>query len=223
MKQELTNIPATIVDPTEKNQFLGELHRCIQTLQSAVLALREIPDFIAPSSASVDDWENALEAAGKRKETALEAIEKDVILTEDAKRDIARKWKVWHKHIATHCHTITHCLSAWPQAKWRWDDIVKNIVPGRNTIGITDERATRNVPTQANEHAKLIEDVREAVNALRSWEDEKDVERIPLERLLRMSSEDFALMWAAGNIIINHRYDHHGAATARNIRYSLTI
>ena len=200
-------MPKSIVDERERGQCLGELRQTINSIQNAVRQLQELPDFTTPSSASTADWEQALAAADERRDAALRAIESDFVLSQPAKDEAATAWKKWHKSVATHVNAIVRQMGEWPQARWHWDEQVNNIVIGVDSITIADERATREVPPEAEEHATLIDAVRQALEALRAWEDEADAVRTPIEQLLRSSKEEIALIWATGRAKVDHQFD----------------
>ena len=210
-------MPERIIDERERTQCIGELRNCITSMQSSVKALASVSDFSVPSSAELADWQQALAAVDKRRDEALQAIETNVILTQEGKATAAKEWKQWRKVIAAHVNAIVKNLTTWTEASWKWDEIVQNIVPGRDTVSIATEKSMKAVPKEAGEHAELIEGVRKAVLTLRTWEDRNDVGRVSLERLLNMNTEELATMWATGAAKVNHDYDDPHTISVRRV------
>ena len=73
---------------------------------------------------------------------------------------------------------------------------------------MVNNRCTRTVPVEAENHWRLIQKVRSAINELRTWEKDRDLKKYRLEDLFAMSPEVFGIDWATGNIAIDHSYDH---------------
>ena len=64
------------------------------------------------------------------------------------------------------------------------------------------ERATREVPPQAEEHWRLITQMREAVEALRAFERRHQVKDAPLFYLARMSESQLFEAWINRDILL---------------------
>ena len=114
-------LPSTIVVPREREQYLSELRMGIRSIQSAVSALKAIADFTVPASASIGEWQKALDTATHRWEEANSAIASSPALTAEQKAESLKAWRAWHKVVATHVNGIIRRLNEWPQAKWKWD------------------------------------------------------------------------------------------------------
>ena len=217
MRERFEQLPKQVTDEIERRQLIGELRQSVATIRDAVKSLREYPDFQCPSSAAVNKWRHALEAADLRRDAALQAISSDLILTQSGKDESAQEWKQWHREVATAVNSIVRQLETWPEGNWRWNEDTETIEPGRDLFDVAAERSTKPVPAEATEHAKLIDSVRVAVKNLRAWEDGRDVIRQPLETLLALSSEELATQWATDTVRVNHTFETPNLIATREL------
>lgn len=72
---------------------------------------------------------------------------------------------------------------------------------------IADQKNLLDVPEKASEHYSKIIAIREAISALREFEQAEDTRPMNLNTLLNIGEDEVASAWATGHIKRDHRYD----------------
>lgn len=73
---------------------------------------------------------------------------------------------------------------------------------------IADKKNLLEVPDKAEEHYGKILAIREAIAALRAFEEAEDTKPMNLNTLLNIGEDEVAAAWATGHIKRDHRYDN---------------
>lgn len=73
---------------------------------------------------------------------------------------------------------------------------------------IADQKNLLDVPEKASEHYTLILAIREAIAALRKFEETEDTKPMNLNTLLNIGEDEVASAWATGHIKRDHSYDN---------------
>lgn len=192
-------MPSSIVDPTHRQAVDDAIRKAVRSLQTAVKGLQK--EDIHATSATVEAWQEVKRALSERRDKACEHILADDSLVDNEKAQRLAMWRGWYCSRVTYANTVLRILNEYPQAGWQFDEVVKNIVPGRPIDSVADEAATVPVPPQAKEHGALITIARQAVEGLREWEREHNVQKLHLEHLFQLNEKELALRWATGTIL----------------------
>ena len=90
---------------------------------------------------------------------------------------------------------------------------------------IADKKNLLSVPDKAEEHYTKIVAIREAIAALRAFEEAEDTRPMNLNTLLNIAEDEVASAWATGHIKRDHRYDTllNRASHKRNIITGINI
>ena len=110
------------------------------------------------------------------------------------------KYRALRRAVVTQIHIIEKVAARWPQAKFAYDPQVQNITPTADLTAIVEAQCTKPVPPMAQQHARLIGNVLEAITKLRQFEQEENVCKMRLEVLAAMDENAFAAHWADGSI-----------------------
>ena len=73
---------------------------------------------------------------------------------------------------------------------------------------IANQKNLLDVPEKASEHFSKIIAIREAIAALREFEQDEDTRPMNLNTLLNIGEDEVASAWATGHIKRDHRYDN---------------
>lgn len=73
---------------------------------------------------------------------------------------------------------------------------------------IADKKNLLDVPEKANEHFSKIVAIRDAIAALRAFEEAEDTKPMNLDTILHIGEDEVAQSWATGWIKRDHRYDN---------------
>ena len=150
----------------------------------------------------------------------LEAVRKDITLTEDERDEKVRNWNRIRATAYKISNTIQVTLSQWPEAVWRFNDET-NSFEVCDFYDIVDTRSTFDTPEEAKQHYALIQEALSSVQKLRKWEQSQDAKTMPLLALIRLTPEQLAEVWRSGDARVDHRFDH--LPNMRHENYSKTI
>lgn len=194
---------ATIVIEREKQNVLAEIKRSEAALREAVDKLHSISELAVPSNLGgiVDaDW--LREQLGNR----IALVRADKSLTAAERETRLAPWRAIKSRSERAILKIDGILHDWPELDWLPDEDGKNYHLDPNRVDeLAAERATREVPAAAEEHWRLITQMREAVEALRSFEVENNVKDAPLVMLSRMSENQLYQAWVDRSILLERR------------------
>lgn len=193
-------LPDKVVLLKEQTEAVREIQQAVRTLNEDLISLAALQPFEAPQSANPDEWRESLSTAGKRLTDALGAIQKDLMLTEEGKAQLVSEWKRWHKLVAVHVNSIIRTLEKYAACEFVFCPETQSIAPSVRVEDVAEIQATRPVPEEAQDHARLLCCVHDAVLNLRQWEAEHNIRKIRLEELLNLDEQSLAEVWVSGAV-----------------------
>ena len=215
---EIKNImPKTFVSPMVRRDTDAALRRAEREVNEnygKLATMREMPELPKDITKIDKDFIDGVFAP------RLEAVRKDITLTEDERDEKVRNWNRIRSTAYKISNTIQVTLSQWPEAVWRFNDET-NSFEVSDFYDIVDTRSTFDTPKEAQEHYALIQDALAAVKRLREWEQSQDAKTMPLLALIRLTPEQLAEIWRSGDARVDHRFDHLPNMKREN--YSQTI
>ena len=151
-------------------------------------------------------------------------IDRAGFLTTETKTSLINEWKGKEKTAIKSIKNIEEFVEAClPQ-------VVVSIEDGQLVTEIPlNEKANQknllDVPEKAEEHYTKILAIREAITALREFEEAEDTRPMNLNTLLNIGEDEVASAWATGHIKRDHRYDTllNRASRKRNIITGINI
>ena len=193
---ERKELPKTVLIAAEARDLDGELRADIRLLQNAYTTLRDMEDYDCPTTL---EELNTKEIERLTKERVSRAMEDATLLPSEVNERVA-KYRALRRAVVTQIHIIEKVAARWPQAKFAYDPQVLNITPTADLTAIVEAQCTKPVPPMAQQHARLIGNVLEAITKLRQFEQEENVCKMRLEVLAAMDENAFAAHWADGSI-----------------------
>jgi len=205
-----------IILQKEKQTVIAELQRDETALRDAVSKLLDIEELTVPTSLediTVPTW------IRQQVNPRLRLIKADESLTADEQRQRQSLWLTLKQKATRTVSKVSEILERWPGLSWLPDEGGKNFHLEQSQIEqVATQVATREVPAAAEEHWRLITQMREAVEALRNFEAEHQVKDAPLIVLSRFDEDRLYREWITGNILIQHRVISGKDVTARKIK-----
>lgn len=194
---------ATIVIEREKQNVLAEIKRSEAALREAVDKLHSISELAVPSSlGNIVDADWLREQLGNR----IALVRADKSLTAAERETRLAPWRAIKSRSERTVLKIDGILHDWPELDWLPDEGVKNFHLDQSQVEeLATQKATREVPAAAEEHWRLITQMREAVEALRRFEVENNVKDAPLVMLSRMSENQLYESWINRSMILERR------------------
>lgn len=194
---------ATIVIEREKQNVLAEIKRSEATLRDAVSRLRSIPELDVPSNlGSIVDADWLREQLGNR----IALVRADKSLTAAERETRLAPWRAIKSRAERTVLKIDGILHDWPELDWLPDpDGLNYHLADEQVETLAEQKATREVPAAAEEHWRLIAQMRTAVEALRRFEVENNVKDAPLVMLSRMSENQLYQAWISRDILLERR------------------
>ncbi len=194
---------ATIVIEREKQNVLAEIKRSEATLRDAVSKLRSITELDVPTAlGNIVDADWLREQLGNR----IALVRADKSLTAAEREQRLNPWRAIKSRAERAVLKIDGILHDWPELDWQPDPDGLNyhLDPGQ-VDELATERATREVPPQAEEHWRLISAMRSAVEQLRNFEQQHQVKDCPLVMLSRMNEKQLYEAWVNRGILLERR------------------
>ena len=203
MEQKTEKMPEVIIIENELREADHDLRRSLREAQVAYAELRELQDLgdIPQPNLCTADW---LEKIMNRKKDALKQAN---FLTEAQKASQLMHFGKLHKKAQKLVEIVGGFINSIPAEQYVYDLMLVTFFL-RDIDALLTESCTHVVPAEAAEHRRRIEAVRGAVHSLRSWEKEKDLKKLRLEDLLRMSPTQIAIEWVSDNLRIDHAHDN---------------
>ena len=194
---------AEIVIQKKKQDAVTAIRSAEASLRDALSKLRSIAELDTPSSLGnivCADW--LREQLGNR----IALVRADKSLTAAEREQRLNPWRAIKSRAERAVLKIDGILHDWPELDWQPDPDGLNyhLDPGQ-VDKLATERATREVPPQAEEHWRLITQMRTAVEALRRFEVENNVKDAPLVMLSRMSESQLFEAWVNRDILLERR------------------
>lgn len=134
-------------------------------------------------------------------------VERTTFLTTETKQSLIEEWegkeKTALKGVKQIQEFVEACLS---------EGVVSiqdgELVTSISLKEIADQKNLLDVPPKAEEHYTKILAIREAIAALREFEQAEDLKPMNLNTLLNIGEDEVASAWATGHIKRDHRYDN---------------
>ena len=205
-----------IVIQQERKAAIAEIQRDEAALREAVSRLHNIEELTIPTS-----LEDIAKVSWVREQLngRIALVRSDKSLTAAEREQRILSWKSLKIKAERAITKVSEIVKRWPGLSWVADEDGKNFHLGQPQIEqAAMERATREVPAAAEEHWRLITQMREAVEALRNFEAEHQVKDAPLIVLSRFDEDRLYREWITGNILIAHRVIAGRDVTARKIK-----
>lgn len=151
-------------------------------------------------------------------------IDRAGFLTTETKTSLINEWKGKEKTAIKSIKNIEEFVEAClPQAVVSIQD--GQLVTEIPLNEIADQKNMLIVPDKAEEHYSKIVAIREAIAALRAFEESEDTRPMNLNTILNIGEDEVASAWATDHIHRDHRYDNliNRASHKRNIITGINI
>ena len=151
-------------------------------------------------------------------------VERTTFLTTETKASLVQEWRTKEKTAIKAVKQIQEFVEAClPQAVVSIQD--GELITDISLNEIADQKNLLDVPEKADEHYAKIVAIREAIAALRAFEESEDTRPMNMNTLLNIGEDEVASAWATGHIHRDHRYDTllNRASHKRNIITGINI
>lgn len=133
-------------------------------------------------------------------------VERTTFLTTETKTSLTQEWRTKEKTAIKAVKQIQEFVEACsPEGVVSIQD--GELVTSISLSEIADKKNLLEVPEKAEEHYTKIVAIREAIAALRAFEQEEDTKPMNLNTLLNIGEDEVASAWATGHIHRDHKYD----------------
>ena len=192
----------SIIIERERQQMwrqLANVSRSLLRTMSELQNIEELQPIPADLGDITTDW------LQQRLDLCTDPIKADKSLTGDERRERLKPWRAINQRATRLVDVVEGILLSNP-------DVVFSIADDENgqhryyiseqqIEAVARQRATHPVPAEALQHLDLIQQVREAVEILRKFEEQHNVKRYTVEQLLNLPwTGGLADMWAVGDI-----------------------
>lgn len=134
-------------------------------------------------------------------------IDRAGFLTAETKQSLNEEWRTKEKTAIKAIKVIQEFVEACsPEGVVSIQD--GELITDISLNEIADKKNLLNVPDKASEHYSKIVAIREAIAALREFEQAEDTRPMNLNTLLNIGEDEVAAAWATGHIKRDHRYDN---------------
>ena len=134
-------------------------------------------------------------------------VESTTFLTTETKQSLNEEWrtkeKVALKAVKQIQDFVEDCL---PEGVVSVEN--GELVTSLSLKEIADQKNLLEVPDKASEHFSKIIAIRDAIAALRAFEEAEDTKPMNLNTLLNIGEDEVASAWATGHIKRDHRFDN---------------
>lgn len=194
---------AKIILAKEKKDAVTAILSAEATLRDAVLKLRSIPELNVPTAlGNIVDADWLREQLGNR----IALVRADKSLTAAERETRLAPWRAIKGRAERAVLKIEGILHDWPGLDWQPDpDGLNYHLADEQVETLAQQKATRTVPTLAEEHWRLISAMRSAVEQLRDFEQQHQVKDCPLVMLSRMSESQLFEAWVNRDILLERR------------------
>lgn len=205
-----------IVIRQERDAVIDAIKRDEAALRAAVSKLHSIEELTVPTV--LKDITEDPTWVRQQINPRITLIKDDASLTADEQRQRQALWLAVKQRALRTIEKASLIIERWPGLNWLPDEDSTNYHLEQSQIEqVATQRATREVPAAAEEHWRLITAMREAVEALRSFEQQHQVKDAPLIVLSRFDEDRLYREWITGNILIAHRVIAGKDVTARKV------
>ena len=134
-------------------------------------------------------------------------VSRTTFLTSDVKSSLIADWQKKENTATKAIRVIQEYVDAWtPEGVVTIED--GELVTDISLNEIADQKNLLSVPDKAETHYSKIVAIREAISALREFEQAEDTKPMDLDTLLNIGEDEVASAWATGWIKRDHRYDN---------------
>lgn len=151
-------------------------------------------------------------------------VDRAGFLTTETKQSLIEEWRAKEKTALKAAKQIQEYAEACsPEGVVTIED--GELVTSISLSEIADKKNLLDVPEKAEEHYTKILAIREAIAALREFEQAEDTRPMNLNTLLNIGEDEVASAWATGHIKRDHSYDTllNRASRKRNIITGINI
>jgi hypothetical protein len=194
---------AEIILAKEKKDAVTAIRSAEATLRDAVTKLRSIPELDVPTAlGNIVDADWLREQLGNR----IALVRADKSLTAAERESRLAPWRAIKAKSERAVLKIDGILHDCPELDWLPDqDGLNYHLADEQVDAIAQQKSTRTVPPLAEEHWRLIAEMRSAVEALRSFEQQHQVKDCPLVMLSRMSENQLYESWINRSMLLSSR------------------
>lgn len=134
-------------------------------------------------------------------------VDRACFLTTEAKQSLNEEWRTKERTAIKAVKVIQEYVEACsPEGVVSIEN--GELVTDISLKEIADKKNLLDVPEKASEHYTKILAIREAIAALREFEEAEDTKPMNLNTLLNIGEDEVAAAWATGHIKRDHRYDN---------------
>lgn len=154
----------------------------------------------------------------------ISEVSRTTFLTSDIKSSLIAEWQQKEKTAAKKIMVIQDFVEAClPEGVVSIED--GELVTDLSLSEIADKKNLLDVPEKASEHYTKIVAIREAIAALRDFEEAEGTKPMNMNTILNIGEDEVASAWATGWIKRDHRYDTllNKASRKRNIITGINI
>ena len=137
----------------------------------------------------------------------ISEVSRTTFLTSDIKSSLIADWQTKEKVATKAIQIIQNFAEACsPEGVVSIQD--GELITDISLNEIADKKNLLSVPDKASEHYSKIVAIREAIAALRAFEESEDTRPMNLNTLLNIGEDEVAAAWATGHIKRDHSYDN---------------
>jgi hypothetical protein len=195
------DIRQTVTIERERLQQSRQLDNVSRSLQKTMAELLSIEELDVPADLGdiTSTW------LQRQIDECTAPIKADKSLTSDERRERLKPWKALRQRALRLVDVVQGILLANPDTVFTVEDDEDGqphyYISEAQIEDVARQRATHPVPAEALQHLDLIQQVREAVENLREFEDKHNVRRYTVEQLLHLPwSCGLCDMWVTGDI-----------------------
>ena len=192
----------TIVLQQELNEATYQCRKSLQRANEAITELHRLSDYPTPSTLKDVTTSNLVAFVEQR----VNAVKATPIYTAAQREKAISDWTEWRIKAMPHVVAVENFVNDWQDVNPVLDTSDMSILTSDIAEALTP-KFTVEIPIQAHHHLQLINNVRHAYYELREWEQEQDINKVELKKLLSISENDLFQVWANGSIKINHQFD----------------
>ncbi len=192
----------TIVLSRELDEAVYNCRKALQKANEAIRELFKLADYPTPTTLADVTTSNLLAFIEQR----INAVKSTPIYTQAQKRQVIDDWTEWRFKAMPFVVAVENFVTDWQEVSPVLDTATMTILTSDITEALTP-RFTVEIPLPAHRHLQLINNVRHAYYELREWEQEQDINKVELKKLLSLTESDLFQSWASGAIKVNHDFD----------------
>lgn len=192
----------TIVLHQELEEAAYKCRTALNKANEAIRELHHLADYPTPSTLANVTASNLLAFVEQR----VKAVEATPIYTAAQREKAISDWTEWRFKAMPFVIAVENFVTDWQEVSPVLDTATMEILTSDITEALTP-RFTVEIPLPAHRHLQLINNVRHAYYELREWEQEQDINKVELKKLLSLTESDLFQSWASGAIKVNHDFD----------------